>query len=54
MSRWTALLFACVAATVKPRYYVIGYWSVKKVNPSGIIPKGAPAPYLEEERRRAT
>ena len=42
-----------IAATVKPRYYVIGYWSVKKVNPSGIIPKGAPAPYLEEDRRRA-
>src|SRR5438477_3664254 len=43
-----------VAATVKPRYYVIGYWSVKKVNPSGIIPKGTPAPYLEQspaERR---
>ena len=37
-----------VAATVKPRYYVIGYWSVKKVNPSGIIPKGTPAPYLEQ------
>ena len=35
-----------IAATVKPRYYVIGYWSVKKVNPSGIIPKGTPAPYL--------
>src|SRR5205823_5834616 len=33
-----------IAATVKPRYYVIGYWSVKKVNPSGIIPKGAAAP----------
>jgi putative glutathione S-transferase len=40
-----------VAATVKPRYYVIGYWSIRKVNPSGIIPKGAPAPYLEEEER---
>jgi putative glutathione S-transferase len=38
--------FPGVAATVKPRYYVIGYWSVKKVNPSGIIPKGTPAPYL--------
>ncbi len=36
-----------VAATVKPRYYVIGYWSVQKVNPSGIIPKGTPAPYLQ-------
>jgi len=33
---------------------VIGYWSVKKVNPSGIIPKGAPAPYVEQapETRR--
>jgi putative glutathione S-transferase len=40
-----------IAATVKPRYYVIGYWSVKKVNPSGIIPKGTPAPYLEEGGR---
>ena len=40
-----------VAATVKPRYYVIGYWSIRKVNPSGIIPKGTPAPYLEEKAR---
>ena len=40
-----------VAATVKPRYYVIGYWSIRKVNPSGIIPKGTPAPYLEEKGR---
>ena len=38
-----------IAATVKPRSYVIGYWSIKKVNPSGIIPKGTYAPYLEEE-----
>jgi glutathionyl-hydroquinone reductase len=38
-----------IARTVKPRYYVIGYWSIRKVNPSGIIPKGTPAPYLEEE-----
>jgi putative glutathione S-transferase len=55
LSRYTAELyrFPGVAATVKPRYYVIGYWSVKKVNPSGIIPKGTPAPYLEESRRRA-
>ena len=29
----------------------VGYWSIKKVNPSGIIPKGTPAPYLEEEGR---
>ena len=56
LSRYTGELyrFPGVAATVKPRYYVIGYWSVRKVNPSGIIPKGTPAPYLEETRRRAT
>ncbi|HEX7052960.1 MAG TPA: glutathione S-transferase family protein [Burkholderiales bacterium] len=34
-----------IAATVKPRHYVIGYWSIRKVNPSGIIPKGTYAPY---------
>jgi putative glutathione S-transferase len=53
LSRYTNELyrFPGVAATVKPRYYVIGYWSVKKVNPGGIIPKGTPAPYLEETRR---
>jgi len=27
-----ALRMPGIAATVKPRYYVIGYWSVKKVN----------------------
>jgi len=56
LSRYTSELYRVpgVAATVKPRYYVIGYWSVKKVNPSGIIPKGTPAPYIEETRRRAT
>jgi putative glutathione S-transferase len=55
LSRYTGELYRVpgVAATVKPRYYVIGYWSVKKVNPSGIIPKGTPAPYAEETRRRA-
>jgi len=51
LSRYVRELYRMpgIAATVKPRYYVIGYWSVRKVNPSGIIPKGAPAPYLEEE-----
>lgn len=34
-----------IAATVKPRYYVIGYWSLKKLNPTGIIPKGTPVDY---------
>lgn len=48
LSRYLRELYSVpgIAATVKPRYYVIGYWSVKKVNPSGIIPKGTPAPYL--------
>jgi putative glutathione S-transferase len=51
LSRYVRELYRMpgIAATVKPRYYVIGYWSIRKVNPSGIIPKGAPAPYLEEE-----
>jgi putative glutathione S-transferase len=34
--------FPGVAATVKPRYYVIGYYSIGKLNPTGIIPKGTP------------
>jgi glutathionyl-hydroquinone reductase len=31
-----------IAATVKPRHYVINYWSIRRVNPTGIIPKGTP------------
>jgi putative glutathione S-transferase len=31
-----------IAATVKPRYYVIGYYSIQKLNPNGITPKGTP------------
>ena len=31
-----------VPATVKPRYYVINYYSIAKLNPTGIIPKGTP------------
>ena len=31
-----------VAATVTPRYYVINYYSIAKVNPTMIIPKGTP------------
>jgi putative glutathione S-transferase len=34
-----------VAETVKPRYYVIGYYSITRVNPTGIIPKGTPVDY---------
>jgi putative glutathione S-transferase len=31
-----------VAATVTPRYYVINYHSIARLNPLGIIPKGTP------------
>jgi glutathionyl-hydroquinone reductase len=31
-----------IAATVKPRYYVINYYAIPKVNPARIIPKGTP------------
>ena len=34
-----------IAATVKARYYVINYWSIERVNPAGIIPKGTPVDY---------
>jgi putative glutathione S-transferase len=40
-----------VAETVKPRYYVINYWSIKKVNPAGIIPKGTPVDYAQPHDR---
>jgi len=40
-----------VAATVKPRYYVINYWSIKRVNPTGIIPKGTPVDYVQPHDR---
>ena len=31
-----------IAETVKPRYYVVNYYSIARVNPTGIIPKGTP------------
>jgi glutathionyl-hydroquinone reductase len=34
-----------VAATIKPRQYVAGYWSIRRLNPTGIIPKGTPVDY---------
>jgi putative glutathione S-transferase len=40
-----------VAATVTPRYYVINYYSIKKLNPAGIIPKGTPVDYLAPHDR---
>jgi putative glutathione S-transferase len=40
-----------IAATVKPRYYVINYWSIARVNPSGIIPKGTPVDFAKPHDR---
>jgi putative glutathione S-transferase len=40
-----------VAATVKPRHYVINYWTIRKVNPTGIIPKGTPVDYTQPHDR---
>jgi putative glutathione S-transferase len=34
-----------VAGTVKPRLYVQNYYSLERVNPRGIIPKGTPVDY---------
>jgi putative glutathione S-transferase len=34
-----------VAGTVLPRHYVINYWTSKRLNPQGIIPKGTPFPF---------
>jgi putative glutathione S-transferase len=40
-----------VAETVKPRYYVMGYYSIKRVNPTGIIPKGTPVDFKKPHDR---
>jgi putative glutathione S-transferase len=40
-----------IAATVKPRYYVINYWSIRRVNPTGIIPKGTPVDFGQPHDR---
>ncbi|MBI3435044.1 MAG: glutathione S-transferase family protein [Proteobacteria bacterium] len=40
-----------VAATVTPRYYIRGYWSIRKLNPTGIIPKGTPVDYAAPHDR---
>jgi putative glutathione S-transferase len=34
-----------VGGTVKPRQYIVGYWSIERLNPTGIIPKGTPVDY---------
>jgi putative glutathione S-transferase len=44
-----------IAATVTPRYYIINYYSIKKLNPSGIVPKGTPVDYTQaHDRARLT
>ena len=40
-----------VADTVKSRYYVINYYSIAKVNPTQIIPKGTPVDYSQPHDR---
>ena len=40
-----------VADTVKPRYYVINYYSIAKLNPTEIIPKGTPVDLGEPHDR---
>jgi glutathionyl-hydroquinone reductase len=41
-----------VGATVKPRYYVINYWSIRRLNPAGIIPKGTPVDFSQPHDRQ--
>jgi putative glutathione S-transferase len=45
--RYTRDLYATpkIAATVKPRLYVQNYYSLERVNPTGIIPKGTPVDF---------
>ncbi|HEX5419170.1 MAG TPA: glutathione S-transferase family protein [Gammaproteobacteria bacterium] len=45
--RYTRELYSTpgIAATVKPRLYVQNYYSLKDVNPNGIIPKGTPVDF---------
>jgi len=40
-----------IAGTVKARHYVINYWSITRVNPTGIIPKGTPVDYTQPHNR---
>ena len=40
-----------IATTVKARYYVINYWSIRRVNPTGIIPRGTPVDYGQPHDR---
>ena len=46
-----ALRVPGIAETVKPRYYVMGYYSITRVNPTGIIPKGTPVDFRQPHDR---
>ena len=40
-----------IAETVKPRYYVMTYYSIARLNPTGIIPKGTPVDFRQPHDR---
>ena len=40
-----------IAETVRPRYYVINYYSIPRVNPNGIIPNGTPVDFSQPHDR---
>lgn len=40
-----------IANTVKARHYVMNYWSITRLNPTGIIPKGTPVDYTQPHDR---
>jgi glutathionyl-hydroquinone reductase len=40
-----------IAETVKARYYVINYWSIARLNPVGVIPKGTPVDFTPPHDR---
>jgi putative glutathione S-transferase len=40
-----------IAETVTARYYVINYWSIARINPSGVVPKGTPVDYTAPHDR---
>ena len=40
-----------IAETVIPRQYVINYWTIRRHNPNGIVPKGTPIDYAQPHDR---
>jgi len=40
-----------VAGTIVPRHYVINYWTIAKLNPTRIVPKGTPVDYTSRQDR---